>query len=235
MSGRPASPIPTGRHASIHRVRAPPTCCTSTRSGSRLWSSTTRSTGSPRRRQSRPGWRPRLPHSGSWSRPSEAPVGAPSGGARPRAWPGSPAPYRPFGERLRCVLFRVGEETPRDDDALARLLDTWPVDIALALELRHASWLDDAVHDRLRERGVALVTIDADDLDDPPFIRRTGSLLYVRLRRTSYSPADLEAWSARLAPFLDDGVDACVFLRHDADGASAIGAQTLLTRRSSRT
>ena len=51
--------------------------------------------------------------------------------------------YRPFGARLRCVLFRVDETTPRDDDALARLLDAWPADLPLALELRHVSWEDD--------------------------------------------------------------------------------------------
>ena len=65
----------------------------------------------------------------------------------------------------------------------------------------------------------------------PPIIRRIGPLLYVRLRRTSYSAADLDAWAARLAPFLDDGVDVCVFLRHDPDGTSALSAESLLHRR----
>ena len=59
-------------------------------------------------------------------------------------------------------------------------------------------------------------------------MRRIGPLLYLRLRRTSYSRADLDAWAARLAPFLDDGVDVCVFLRHDADGGSALDAESLL-------
>ena len=141
------------------------------------------------------------------------------------------AAYRPFGERLRCVLFRVEETTPRDDDALERLLDAWPIDLPLALELRHPSWEDDEVHDQLRARGVALVTTDTDDLEHPPIIRRIGLLLYLRLRRTDYSAVDLDSWSARLAPFLDDGVDICVFLRHDADGASAVAAESLLARR----
>ena len=76
------------------------------------------------------------------------------------------AAYQPFGTRLRCVLFRVEETTQRDDDALARLLDAWPTDVPLALELRHASWEDDDVHDQLRARGVALVTTDTDELDE---------------------------------------------------------------------
>jgi uncharacterized protein YecE (DUF72 family) len=155
-------------------------------------------------------------------------------GAAAESVPWLTAAYRPFGERLRCVLFRVEETTPRDDDALARLLDAWPADLTLALELRHASWEDDEVHDQLRARGVALVTTDTDELEDPPIVRRIGPLLYLRLRRTSYSAADLDDWSARLAPFLDDGIDACVFLRHDADGASAVAAGALLARRQGR-
>ena len=144
------------------------------------------------------------------------------------------AAYRPFAERLRCVLFRVDDTTPRDDDALSRLLDAWPADLTLALELRHPSWEDDEVHDHLRQRGVALVTTDTDDLDEPPILRRIGPLLYLRLRRTTYPRADLEAWAARLAPFLDDGVDVCVFLRHDADGTSALDAEYLLRARPAR-
>jgi uncharacterized protein YecE (DUF72 family) len=144
------------------------------------------------------------------------------------------AAYRPFGERLRCVLFRVEETTRRDDDALARLLDAWPIDLPLAMELRHPSWEDDDVHDQLRARGVALVTTDVDELAEPPIIRRIGPLLYLRLRRTSYTAADLDEWAARLAPFLDDGVDVCLFLRHDTDGASAVAAESLLAPRAGR-
>lgn len=140
------------------------------------------------------------------------------------------AAYRPFGERLRCVLFRVDATTARDDDALARLLDAWPTDLPLAVELQHPSWEDDGVHDQLRDHGAALVATDTDELSDPPIIRRTGSLLYLRLRRTDYTAGDLDAWVARLAPFLEDGVDACVFLRHDADGGSGLDAASLLDR-----
>ena len=41
---------------------------------------------------------------------------------------------------------------------------------------------------------------------------------------------DLDAWAARLRPFLDDGMDACVFLRHDPDGVMALAAESLLGR-----
>jgi uncharacterized protein YecE (DUF72 family) len=69
----------------------------------------------------------------------------------------------------------------------------------------------------------------ATDLDEgpPPDLRRTGSFLYLRLRRASYNADELDAWAARLTPFLVAGVDAFAFLRHDADGEAAERARAL--------
>lgn len=138
-------------------------------------------------------------------------------------------PYRLFGERLGVVLFRVPEPVKRDDERLSHLLGVWPADLPLALEFQHASWRDDAVHELLRRHGAALC---ATDLDGPPLpdLRLTGSFVYLRLRRSAYEPADIEAWAARLAPFLADGRDAYVFFRHDADGESAVRALELRER-----
>jgi uncharacterized protein YecE (DUF72 family) len=48
----------------------------------------------------------------------------------------------------------------------------------------------------------------------------TGPFVYLRLRRERYGTADLDAWAARVEPFLADGRDAYVFFRHDAHGAT---------------
>lgn len=138
--------------------------------------------------------------------------------------------YAPFGERLRCVLLQVPDDMRRDDDALARLLDAWPATLPLALEMRHPSWADDAVHDLLRVHHTVLVATDSDDEAVAPDLRRTGDFLYLRLRRSGYTTEDLDTWAARLAPFLDDGLDACVFLRHDVDGGMALAAEALGAR-----
>lgn len=137
------------------------------------------------------------------------------------------APYRWFGERLGSVLYRVPGDLPRDDGALTELLHAWPPEMPLTVEFQHPSWQDDAVHQLLREHGAALCATDLDDAPFPVDLRLTGRFLYVRLRRQSYSPDELEAWSARLEPFLADGRDAYVFLRHDATGESALRAERL--------
>jgi uncharacterized protein YecE (DUF72 family) len=131
-----------------------------------------------------------------------------------------------FGDRLGVVLLSLPKTTRRDDAALARFLAAWPPAVGLAVELTEPSWADDAVHARLAEHGVALVATDVDGADEPD-LRRIGGALYLRLRRAAYGPDRIARWGDRLAPFLEDGLDAYVFFRHDDDGGSALHAEGL--------
>ncbi len=135
-----------------------------------------------------------------------------------------------FGERLGAVLFRVPSEIPRSDERLEGLLAAWPRSIPLVIEAQHPSWTADETFATLRAAGAVLCTTDLDNQADPPDIRRTGPFLYLRLRRTAYTEADLDAWARRLVPFLDDGMDAYVLFRHDEDGTSALHAETFAAR-----
>ncbi len=134
------------------------------------------------------------------------------------------APYRWFAERLGAVLYRVPEAIPRDDAALAALLSVWPRSIPLTMEFQHPSWQDDTVHALLRDHDTVLCATDVEGDPFLPDLRLTGPFLYLRLRRETYSAADLDAWADRLAPFLADGRDAYVFFRHDETGESALRA-----------
>lgn len=127
-------------------------------------------------------------------------------------------PLRAFGVRLGAILLRVPGQVPRDDARLDALLAAWPSDLPLVCELQHPSWHDDEVFDRLRAAGAALCTTELAEDDEPPTIRLIGPFLYLRLRRHEYAPAELEAWAARLVPFLEAGHDVFVFVRHDETG-----------------
>ena len=133
-------------------------------------------------------------------------------------------PLRRFGERLGTVLFRVPQDIERDDGRLAALLGHWPREIPLTLEFQHPSWHVDETFAAMAAIGAVLCATDLDELAEPPTIRRTGSFLYLRLRRTTYDEAALAGWAARIEPFLAAGDDAFVFFRHDADGESALRA-----------
>jgi uncharacterized protein YecE (DUF72 family) len=159
-------------------------------------------------------------------------------GASVRALYGDPAESVPwltatlpvFGGRLGAVLFRVPGEIARQDARLAGLLGAWPASIPLVLEAQHASWHVDETFGALGKAGAVLCTTDLDELDTPPDVRRTGPFLYLRLRRTAYDEAALDAWARRLVPFLDDGLDAYVLFRHDEDGTSALHAEGFAAR-----
>jgi uncharacterized protein YecE (DUF72 family) len=137
------------------------------------------------------------------------------------------APMRAFGERLGTVLFRVPDNMTRSDERLAAMLAAWPGDLPLTVEFQHPSWHVDETFAVLAEAGAVLCATDLDELDEAPTIRRTGPFLYLRLRRTSYTRAELAAWADRIEPFLAAGDDAFVFFRHDADGRSALRAMEL--------
>lgn len=145
--------------------------------------------------------------------------------------PGLPwltGPYRAFGERLGTVLLRVPDNVRRDDARLQALLDAWPADVPLTLEFGDPSWQVDETVAALGARGAALCASDLPDDPDPPILRRTAPFLYLRLRRHDYDAAEIAAWAARLAPFLEAGDDAFVFFRHDETGRAPELAMALM-------
>ncbi len=154
-----------------------------------------------------------------------------------RAYAGDPAetfgwlagPLDSFGSRLGAALLRIPDERPRDDGRLDALLAAWPAATPLALELRNPDWHVDEVFAIAGAHGAVVVCTETDEAPNPP-LTVTGPFVYLRLRRERYGTADLDAWAARLEPFLADGRDAFVFFRHDAHGATPGDAISLAAR-----
>jgi len=155
------------------------------------------------------------------------------------AWLTEPLPH--FGDRLGAVLFRVPAEIRRggpifggdpiaSDARLAGVVRAWPAEIPLVVELQDPSWHVDETFATLREGGATLCATELPDAAEPPIVRRTGRLLYLRLRREDYTAADIEAWANRVRPFLEAGDDVYAFFRHDADGRSTELARELLAK-----
>lgn len=127
-------------------------------------------------------------------------------------------PLAAFGDRLGTVLFRVPANVRRNDDRLAALLALWPPDLPLCLEFQDTSWHVDETFAALAAANATLCATDLPESVEAPTLRRTGSFMYLRLRRHEYSDDDLARWSARIEPFLADDQDVYVFFRHDEDG-----------------
>ena len=149
----------------------------------------------------------------------------------------------------------VTGDTALADARLAAFLAAWPRAIPLVVELQDPSWHVDETFAALREAGATLCItelppegdegaapapapsgwIHGDPADhqaghEPPIVRRTGSFLYLRLRLHDYDAAGLDAWAARIEPFITAGDDVYVFFRHDAVGRAAELALEMLAR-----
>jgi uncharacterized protein YecE (DUF72 family) len=158
------------------------------------------------------------------------------------AWLTEPLPA--FGNRLGAVLLRVPGEITRggaatggsadaSDRALAAVVAAWPASIPLVVELQDRSWHVDETFATLAGGGAVLCATDLPDADEPT-IRRTGSFVYLRLRRDDYDGAGLDRWAERVEPFLASGDDVYAFFRHDAVGRAGELALQLIQAIESR-
>lgn len=117
-----------------------------------------------------------------------------------------------LGPRLAAVLFQLPPGFHRDLARLQAVLAALPRGTRAAFEFRHASWLDESVHDLLRARNAALCIADVDDAEAPPMVA-TADWGYLRLRRAEYDDAALAGWARRVGA--QGWTEAYVYFKHE--------------------
>ncbi len=128
--------------------------------------------------------------------------------------------------RLGPVLFQFPPTFKCDLERLDGWLPLLPDDIRFAFEFRHASWLVDAVYDRLAKRNLALCLAESDKLEVPDVL--TADFGYFRLRKGDYPEEARREIAARVRALLDGGRDAYVYFKHEEDPHGAIWAEELI-------
>jgi len=120
-----------------------------------------------------------------------------------------------LGSCFGSLLVQLPPYAKLDARALEGFLSELPRSCRAAFEFRHESWLVPEVLELLRSRNAALVqSEDAEGFEPKPW---TADWAYLRLRKVSYTEADLKTWLTRLAAA---GVgEAQVFFKHE-DGAT---------------
>ena len=120
-----------------------------------------------------------------------------------------------LGERRGPFLVQLPPNMKIEIDRLRAFLADLPAGARVALEVRHESWLTDAVYDALREKDAALCIADTDEMSTP--LVPTASWGYLRLRRVVYEDAEVAEWAAkaRAQPW----TEAYAFFKHE-DGAT---------------
>ena len=136
------------------------------------------------------------------------------------------AALAPLGDRLGPVLYVLPHKKPdlaRLDLLLEALSGRRPV-----FELAPDWWTGD-VFERLAAAGASLAVVDRDGgpTDAPPPV---GPIAYVRLRRPTYTDADLDRWAAWLGAAAAGDRPVYGFVKHDEDGDGPRYARGLVNR-----
>ena len=132
-----------------------------------------------------------------------------------------------LGPKLGPFLFQLPPWFQKDLNLLRQLLALIPRDRRVALEVRNDSWLSEDTYDVLGEHDAALCLADTDEVEDPDaLLIRTASWGYLRLRRTEYSDAQLEAWRERIAA--QGWTDTHLFFKHEDEAKGPAFARRFL-------
>lgn len=139
-----------------------------------------------------------------------------------------------LGSRLGAVLWQVPKRLAADPLRLARfahaLRSEWPA--RHAIELRSRDWFTEDVAALMTDHGIANCISDAADW--PMWEVVTADFVYVRLHghartyASSYAPASLRSWAARIEEWMDAGLDVHVYFDNDALGRAPVDAARLL-------
>jgi uncharacterized protein YecE (DUF72 family) len=120
-----------------------------------------------------------------------------------------------LGSRLGPLLVQLPPNMKADVARLDAFLSIVDPAHRVAVEFRHASWLDDHVYDVLRRYGAALCVAHG-ELDETAPVLETAEWGYARLRNVAYSEADLRQWADRLAR--PSWSEVFVFFKHEDAG-----------------
>ncbi|MGH9024402.1 MAG: DUF72 domain-containing protein [Acidimicrobiia bacterium] len=132
-----------------------------------------------------------------------------------------------LGDRLGPILFQCPPNLGCDLERLESFLRLLPPG-DFAMEFRHDSWENAEVRDLLARSGVALCISDRDGVPARRVDRaESDRFVYLRLRRSDYSPAELTGWAGQLKSVLDAGADVYAFLKHEDTAAGTRWAEEL--------
>jgi uncharacterized protein YecE (DUF72 family) len=141
--------------------------------------------------------------------------------------------WHELGDRRGVLLVQLPPGQVRDDARLDYFLGRLPWWLRTAVELRHPSWVDDAVFELLRRHGAAYCVMSGAGL--PCVLRATAPYVYVRLHGPdphwlyagSYSDDDLRWWADRVREWEATGRDVYVYFNNDGEGHAVRNALTL--------
>ncbi|MGB9362080.1 MAG: DUF72 domain-containing protein, partial [Candidatus Sulfotelmatobacter sp.] len=107
-------------------------------------------------------------------------------------------------------------------DFLAQL----PRSLPAAFEFRHESWFADTAWELLKSRGVSLCVAETEERITPDVA--TGSLVYYRFRKPTYTGDERREMVARIGEHMAAGRDVFAYFKHEETPEGALYAVDLL-------
>jgi uncharacterized protein YecE (DUF72 family) len=132
--------------------------------------------------------------------------------------------------KLGPVLFQLPPYLRADAGLLSEFLATLPRNVKSAFEFRHVSWFCEQIYALMREANVALCNAESEKLETPEV--QTADFAYLRLRKETYLPAELQAIANTVSDLAKHG-DAYVYFKHEETPEGALNALRL--REATRT
>lgn len=130
--------------------------------------------------------------------------------------------------KLGPVLFQFPKSFRANMAVLEDFLALIPRDAACAFEFRSPTWLDAGMPDLLRKKGCSMCIADTDEGPVQEIVSTAG-WGYLRLRRSSYTDADLSQWAERIRTQKWDR--AFVFFKHEDAANEAKGPEMAMRLR----
>lgn len=138
-----------------------------------------------------------------------------------------------LGDRRGVLLVQLSPNFPVDHARLDYFLAQLPDWIEVAVEMRHASWHQDATFELLERHRAAYCIMSGARL--PCILRATSRVVYVRLHGPSdeylyggsYSECDLRWWADRINEWVAQGREVFAYFNNDGEGNAVRNADRL--------
>ncbi|MEX2478268.1 MAG: DUF72 domain-containing protein [Gracilimonas sp.] len=129
---------------------------------------------------------------------------------------------RGFGDQLEMIFLQLRDDfKPKDFDRVQRLVEIWPEDIPLAIELRHTDWFNDPavanqIYQLFEQNGVANIITDTAGRRDLLHMRLTSPVAFIRYVGANHKSdyTRLDDWVERLKFWKDQGMEKLYFFVH---------------------
>lgn len=124
-----------------------------------------------------------------------------------------------------CFIQMHQSFNPSKFDDLASFIETWPMDVPLALELRHSDWYNDEtiakqLYSLLEANDVSNIITDTAGRRDLMHMRLTNDTAFIRFTGTN-DPTDykrIDEWLERIKKWQKDGLRHLYFFIHQHEG-----------------